>query len=213
MKALDRLSRAERTLLQTLSPSPKTSKRAATQEDATALSPRHDFLIALKALIDERISALSTPQPGRVEAMASNPEFLSVVEVAAALQVSEQTVRNLEAKGELFSILSPVRKRGRRYPAFQVQPRVTGSRAFLDTLKALQGLSALEKYDFFTTPQEKLRGLSPVALWTGQRSAEALSGPARLLLRASLGHRDAAIYAAAAIYTPRDRDLQSKDDV
>jgi hypothetical protein len=51
-------------------------------------------------------------------------QLLDAKEFAARLDATDQTVYNMEKAGRLISVLPPSRVRNRRYPAFQLNPRL-----------------------------------------------------------------------------------------
>lgn len=105
---------------------------------------------------------------GRPSTGAADPlELLTASKMAAALGVSDETVRNYEKADELFSFMSPARKRGRAYPAFQAMKGVSGA-PLSKVLAALKGLDGASIYQFFSSPSPELAGLTPVEVMTGQ---------------------------------------------
>jgi hypothetical protein len=94
-------------------------------------------------------------------------EMLSAVELGRRLGISDETVRQRETAGELFSIVRPGRKRGREYPAYQAWRGVTGEplKRILEVLGDGDGATA---FMFFAVPNELLGGLMPVELMTGR---------------------------------------------
>ena len=93
--------------------------------------------------------------------------LLTASKMAEALNVSDETVRNYEKEHKLFSFLAPARRRGRSYPAFQAMKHIVGAplAKVLFTLKELDGASI---YQFFSSPNVDLAGLTPVEVMTGQ---------------------------------------------
>lgn len=77
--------------------------------------------------------------------------------------LSDETVRQREKAGQLFSVLPEGRHRGREYPAFQLLPGIAGEplQAFLRVLGDLGGALI---YQFMTSPNDALGGLSPLQL-------------------------------------------------
>lgn len=125
-------------------------------------------------------------------------EPLSAVELAARLGVTDETVRNREAAGELFSILRPGRKRGREYPAFQAWEGVGGA-PLKEILAALGRPTGPVAYAFFTSAQDTLAGLSPLEALVGLTPRE-VSPEAQEFLRAGAPERLAALVQAAQTY-------------
>jgi|APThiThiocy_cv2_1041547.scaffolds.fasta_scaffold00683_3 hypothetical protein len=77
--------------------------------------------------------------------------------------LSDETVRLREKAGQLFSILPEGRHRGREYPTFQLLPGIAGKplEALLNVLGDLGGALI---YQFMTSPNDLLGGLSPLQL-------------------------------------------------
>lgn len=147
----------------------------------------------------ERLSAGGMPEPGSAdaavaaaveqagrerEARADPARGLSATEMARQLNVSDETVRNREQAGELFSFLRTGRKRGREYPVFQAWKGIAGE-PLKRVLAALGRPDGATAYAFFTSPQDTLAGLSPVEALLGATGREVspearafLSGPA-----------------------------------
>lgn len=119
-------------------------------------------------------------------------------DLAKVLGVSDETVRNREQAGELFSLLRPGRKRGREYPVFQLWPAVAGAplKAILTALGRPSGPAA---YAFFTSAQDTLAGLSPLEALVGTASRE-VSPEAHEFLRAGRDERLATVVRAAQTY-------------
>lgn len=115
--------------------------------------------------------------------------------------LSDETVRQRERAGELFSILRPGRKRGREYPAFQAWPGIAGE-PLARILGALRPVSGTEAYGFFTSPTELLGGLTPVEATIGQlTSARQLDEEAIELLDADPQQRLAVVVKAAEAFS------------
>jgi hypothetical protein len=125
-------------------------------------------------------------------------EALSAVDLAKLLGVTDETVRNREAAGELFSILRPGRKRGREYPAFQAWEGVAGA-PLKEILTALDRPAGPVAYAFFTSAQDTLAGLSPVEALVGLTPRE-VSPEAQEFLRAGAPERLAVVVQAAQSY-------------
>lgn len=125
-------------------------------------------------------------------------EALSAAHLAAVLGVTDETVRNREAAGELFSTLRPGRKRGREYPAFQAWEGVAGA-PLKEILGALGRPSGPVAYAFFTSAQETLGGLSPLEALMGLTPRE-VSPEAQEFLRSGAPERLAVVVQAAQTY-------------
>jgi len=136
--------------------------------------------------------------------LADPAQPLSAVELGQALGgLSDETVRQRERAGELFSVLRPGRKRGREYPAFQAWPAIAG-KPLAQVLGALGQASGTAAYGFFTSPTDLLGGLTPIETLTGKLTnprdlepevQELLSADAVERLKAVMGGAQA--YAAA----------------
>lgn len=115
--------------------------------------------------------------------------------------LSDETVRQRERSGELFSILRPGRKRGREYPAFQAWPGMAGE-PLARILAALRPVSSTEAYGFFTSPTELLGGLTPIEATVGQlTSARQLDAETIKLLQADPQKRLAIVVKAAEAFS------------
>lgn len=135
----------------------------------------------------------------RVFAARRDPtESLSAVELGRLLGVTDETVRNREQAGELFSILRPGRKRGREYPAFQAWDGVAGE-PLKQVLPALGRPSGPAAYGFLTSPQDTLAGLTPLEALVGVTSRE-VAPEALEFLRSDAGDRLAVVLQAAQTY-------------
>jgi hypothetical protein len=154
------------------------------------------FVHALTALIDERIHLAGVEQEVAASVVSAQPRtlglLLSAQELADKLELSVQSVRNLERDGKLFSLISPHRKRGRLYPSFFAWPGVSGA-----ILKGLKGLPNTYKYEFLTSPNAQLEGLSPLVVWTAKAGLEGVNAAQSELLRRDAKTREAAVHAAA----------------
>lgn len=97
---------------------------------------------------------------------------LSAAELGQALGgLSDETVRQRERAGELFSILRPGRKRGREYPAFQAWPGIAGqplATAFATLNSSGSAAGGTSAYAFFTSPTDLLGGLTPIEALVGR---------------------------------------------
>jgi hypothetical protein len=88
-------------------------------------------------------------------------EMLPAGEFGRRINVSDETVRQRERDGHLFSVLPAGRARGRLYPVFQLLPGVTGEPldAVISRLGDVGGASV---YQFLSSGSEALAGLSPL---------------------------------------------------
>jgi hypothetical protein len=113
--------------------------------------------------------------------------------------LSDETVRQREKAGELFSFLRPGRKRGREYPAFQTWPSIAGD-PLIRVLRALGDANGATAYGFFSSPSPELGRLTPVEALAGKltkaRSIDA--GAAALLSESPQARVDAVVGAASA---------------
>jgi DNA-binding transcriptional regulator YiaG len=130
------------------------------ETDSILRSARRSFSKALAL----REAALTASQ------QAGDPAFLSAAEFARRLRVSDQTVRNLERDGKIFSVLTAGRERGRQYPTFQLYEGVRG-RPLETLLAVLHELPGAARYQFCTTPQDVLGGHAPVVVLLGTPAA------------------------------------------
>lgn len=125
-------------------------------------------------------------------------ESLSAVELGGLLGVTDETVRNREQAGELFSILRPGRKRGREYPAFQAWEGVAGE-PLKQVLAALGSPGGPAAYGFFTSPQDTLAGLTPLEAMVGLTARE-VAPEAQEFLGSATSERLAIVVQAAQTY-------------
>lgn len=155
----------------------------------------------------ERAASLlqASADDARQRVHAADPtELLPAPDMGKALGgLSDETVRQREKAGELFSILRPGRKRGREYPAFQAWPGVGGAplQKVLAKLRAWPTITGADTYGFFSTPTELLGGLTPIEALIGalSPSARPVGDGARNLLAAPDESRlDAVLQAAEA---------------
>ena len=154
--------------------------------------------IDLKRAIDSVQGEMSVQEPAAPAADPVHP--LSAAELGQALGgLGDETVRQRERAGELFSILRTGRKRGREYPAFQAWPGIAGE-PLTKVLSALGAISGTVAYGFFTSPTDLLGGLTPIEALLGRpTSARQLAAETRELLAAAPGERlTAAVEAAHA---------------
>ena len=123
---------------------------------------------------------------------------LSATELGQALGGrSDETVRQRERAGELFSVLRPGRKRGREYPAFQAWPGIAGA-PLAGVLSALGAVGGSVAYGFFTSPTDLLGGLTPIEAMLGRlTSSRNVASETRGLLTAPQEERLTAVVKAA----------------
>jgi len=155
--------------------------------------------LELKRAIDSAQAGARAPVLSLTLGDPSEP--LSAAELGQALGgLSDETVRQRERAGELFSVLRPGRKRGREYPAFQAWPGIAGE-PLAKVLDALRSVSTSAAYGFFTSPTDLLAGLTPIEATLGRlTSARALDADATDLLAAAPDLRLAAVMKAAEAY-------------
>ncbi len=126
-------------------------------------------------------------------------------DLAAALNVSAETVRRRTVDRTLIAVLAPGRKRGREYPMFQAWPGVAGKplEAVLDALGRPEGPEA---YQFMTTPSDFLGGLSPIEVLVGDapQGAELAPGAREFLQQSDELRLRAAVDAAAQRVSARE---------
>jgi len=101
-----------------------------------------------------------------------NRELLTAETMAQRMQCSRANVYDREKKGTLFSVLPPGRENGRRYPAFQLHPRLD-SVLLNELIAKFRELNASTNslWDFIRSVNESLGGLTGVELLTAQRPA------------------------------------------
>lgn len=154
--------------------------------------------VDLKVTTEKAVAEIVGEAQRELAARRDPAEALSAAQLAAVLGVTDETVRNREAAGELFSMLRPGRKRGREYPAFQAWDGVTGG-PLKEILTALDRPSGPVAYAFFTSPQDTLGGLSPLEALVGLTPRE-VSPEAQEFLGAAASERLAAVVQAAQTY-------------
>ncbi|MFT4509005.1 hypothetical protein [Caballeronia sp. 15711] len=95
-------------------------------------------------------------------------EMLPAGEFGRRINVSDETVRQRERDGHLFSVLPAGRARGRLYPVFQLLPGVTGKPldAVISRLGDVGGASI---YQFLSSGSEAFAGLSPLQVLIRER--------------------------------------------
>ena len=136
------------------------------------------------------------------QAPSANPaQPLSATELGQALGgLSDETVRQRERAGELFSVLRPGRKRGREYPAFQAWQDIAG-KPLAQVLAALGRASGTAAYGFFTSPTDLLGGLTPIETLTGKlTNPRELEPEVQELLSADAVERLKAVISGAQAY-------------
>lgn len=140
------------------------------------------------------LQAPAAPAPDPTEALSASA-------LGQALGgLSDETVRQRERAGELFSILRPGRKRGREYPAFQAWHGIAGE-PLARILAALGPVSSTAAYGFCTSPTDLLGGLTPIEATIGHlTSPRNLDAETRQLLAAAPPERLAAVVKAAQAY-------------
>lgn len=174
-------------------------------------------LDALQVFVDARIKArLAEFFSGAVEAESSPNTIQSMLhlveeeirdpfatqtatEIGEQLGVSEEAVQQLEASGELFSIMRPG-GRGREYPAFQAWDGIAG-KALADILRLLQPASGAMAFGFFSGKTMDLEDCAPIEILLGKLLAKRpLRQTAHKLLQASYDERLAYVQGSAVAY-------------
>jgi hypothetical protein len=154
--------------------------------------------VDVKVTAEKAVADIVGEAERQLAARRDPAEALSAAQLAAVLGVTDETVRNREAGGELFSILRPGRKRGREYPVFQTWEGVAGA-PLKEILAALGRPAGPVAYAFFTSPQDTLGGLSPLEALVGLTPRE-VSPEAQEFLRAGAPERLAVVVQAAQTY-------------
>lgn len=155
--------------------------------------------VDLKVSTDVAVTEIVSEQARQLYESRDPTEALSAAELAKALGVSDETVRNREQAGELFSVMRPGRKRGREYPAFQAWEGIAGE-PLKQILAALGGPSGPAAYAFFTSPADTLAGLSPIEALLGFEGARAGEGAREFLTHSSPAERLDVVIRAARAY-------------
>jgi hypothetical protein len=88
-------------------------------------------------------------------------EMLPAGEFGRRINVSDETVRQREKDGHLFSVLPAGRARGRLYPVFQLLPGVMG-KPLDSVISRLGDVGGASIYQFLSSGSEALAGLSPL---------------------------------------------------
>ena len=151
----------------------------------------------------EVFARLTTPvaEPRAAQAPARRPpELLSANEFGHRLGLSDESVRLRERAGELFSVIEPGRRRGRRYPEFQLWPGLAGE-PLKRILARLAGVDGASAYQFFTSPAMELAGLSPLQVLSTATDPQAGATEAAALLREPAERRLAAVESAAESFS------------
>lgn len=129
----------------------------------------HDLIDSLVAarLVQQQFKPVEVIAPVPLDPELEMHTTLSAKAFGKRVSLSDETVRNREREGALFSILPPGKKRGRVYPAFQSLPGIFGQnlREILDALGRPIGPSA---FVFFTKTTDLLGMLTPVEMLTGR---------------------------------------------
>jgi hypothetical protein len=111
--------------------------------------------------------------------------------------LSDETVRQREKAGELFSVLRPGRKRGREYPAFQAWPGIAGP-VLAQVLGTLGQISATDVFGFFAVENDLLGQVTPVEALMGQLArTRTLESETNELLKSPIQDRLSAVLKAA----------------
>lgn len=101
--------------------------------------------------------------------------FLSAKELAARMQVTVQAVYQREDAREFFAVVPPARKRGRKYPAFLLEPRLDRER--LKELIELfarhesQGVNMNDLLNFLQATRGELNGRTALESLLGRAEA------------------------------------------
>lgn len=174
----------------------------------------HNELLELVRLVvseemDARAARPSKPNTARREQTIVGRDTqlsLSAQAMAEALNVrSDETVRQREAAGELFSILAPGRKRGRTYPAFQSWTGIVGE-PLKKVLLALKPKDGTVAYTFFTSITDLLAALTPIECILGALTSErSITPAANELLQRNAEQRVDLVIKAAKTYAAIDR--------
>ncbi len=124
----------------------------------------HIFMDAFKrvnAVIEGLVR--QDPEPEVMGVDESPYELLDAKAFAERMGVADQTVYNQEKAGRLIAVLSPGRERGRRFPSFQLSPRL--NRELHQTAIAMyasRGRDMTLYWDFLRTRHEAFGGSTGV---------------------------------------------------
>jgi hypothetical protein len=154
--------------------------------------------VDLKVSTDVAVKDIVASEARALLAQMDPQQAVSATELAKLLGVSDETVRNREQAGELFSLLRPGRKRGREYPVFQTWEGIRGE-PLQRILEALGAPGGAQSHAFFTSPNVTLGGLSPLQALMGFAS-NSVGDQVLELLQASTEERQAAVLDAARAY-------------
>ncbi|KND61979.1 hypothetical protein BVER_01483 [Candidatus Burkholderia verschuerenii] len=160
-------------------------------------------LVQRQIEVERVIECVREQMPQAVSAaLQDDPtRLLSAVAMGQELGgIGDESVRQREKAGELFSVLRPGRKRGREYPVFQAWGGISGEplKQALDALGRPEGAAA---YTFFTSPSDLLAGLSPMEAILGKLTSQrVLADDAAQFLSASPAERLEAVLQAAKAY-------------
>lgn len=140
----------------------------------------------------------STPSLLDTAAFGDPVAPLSAIELGRSLGLGDESVRERERAGTLFSILRPATKRGSEYPAFQAWPGIAGE-PLERALTALAPADGAGAYGFFTSVTDLLAGLSPIEVLLGKPlTTREFDADATRLLNAPGEDRLVAVEKAAA---------------
>jgi len=150
----------------------------------------------LRLLQEDLAKTIATLQEQVAGQQENDFQLLDTLEFARRLQVSDQTVRNLEKEDRIFSVLPLGRQRGRLYPAFQLREGIVGE-PLRAVLKEFLDQGGAVRYQFFSAPNQLLDGLTPVQVLAPQPYVGSTPGYlSKLLLMEEDGRLDAVIKAA-----------------
>lgn len=193
----------------------KRTRSSSVLDNARRVALRRDVALQVRALVDasmmefaatlaqrahvELAKALEVRQAAlTVMRQADDPPLLAAAEFARRMDVSDQTVRNLEREDRLFSVLPEGRERGRQYPTFQLYEGVKGE-PLAAVLAVLRGQTGATRYQFFTTPSDLLDGYAPVIVLLGV-PAEVGEGAQAGVIHLPIEERRKLVLAAARTY-------------
>jgi hypothetical protein len=146
----------------------------------------------------QSVSSRSTPSLLDTAPFGDPVAPLSAIELGRLLGLDDDSVRERERVGTLFSILRPATKKGREYPAFQAWPGIAGE-PLVRALTALAPADGATAYGFFISVTDLLVGLSPIEVLLGKPlTAREYDTDATRLLNAPKEERLVAVEKAAA---------------